>query len=866
MHLPIFKKALLTLAIAATPLSAQAWTVDLDNTPLEGGRPAPRDANGALTEDLIVVGTQDFGKDRPEHQLWGGTSGIIFGNDTLNHDLVLDASVQIRGNRNHNVVVDGATQALTVRGDFLNKGTIISTGDHANRALWIHGIALEGNLVNQGNLSARYEEFNQPGTDPAPSDALLLSKGRIKGNVINAQGSTILGEGTNSGAISLKGATIDGRIINQGLAQAKGTQAAAINLTEDPDGMDFDGNDAPFDQGSLGGIDNEGSVLAEGVGAMGLNIDSVNFTATAGQVSNSGKITADGTAIHIGAKATVQGPLEIHNSGSLSAGEHAVDATLATVDVNLTLDHGSQVSGNLTGLSALNVLGDVLFNGVGAGNHISMANGQSIQVGGATGAGHLQFGQDHTQIQGDLAVSAGSSLTVNPVQHNQQALTIIGTATFEQGAQIKVDALASKHEFTTQGSHFKLIQADQLVDHGLTVGLAGRSPLLAIHSNIDALNNNVTAQVALKSEAQIAAFAGKHGASGNSQSALVRLAHDGILSRLDDHDLILTTFAKADEQQLADLSSQLTPQIDGAATQAATTGQTLISNAASQRVGAVRGLSSGDAAHQTGLWMQSLNSDATQNNRAGVAGYNAKSNGLSFGADAKLNDQLTLGLAYSFLDSTINSQDGHKTTVDGHALTLYGGLEQGNYFADASLTYGLNDNKTERRIAGTKAKASYDSDLLGLNITAGYTYHLNPQWLIEPLLAARYSQVNLDGYRERGSSAALKVEDQRYKVLDLGVGVRLAAQYPLGRGTLVPQVKLMALQDVIADQVSSTSTFIQGSTPFVTSGAKPEKNSYEASIGTDYRLGAMTLGLNYEHVGKSGFKADTFAAKVRYDF
>ena len=50
------------------------------------------------------------------------------------------------------------------------------------------------------------------------------------------------------------------------------------------------------------------------------------------------------------------------------------------------------------------------------------------------------------------------------------------------------------------------------------------------------------------------------------------------------------------------------------------------------------------------------------------------------------------------------------------------------------------------------------------------------------------------------------------------------------------------------------------------SGAKAVRNSYEPVIGTAYQLGAVNLGVNYDYVGKSGFDADVFSAKVRYDF
>lgn len=267
-----------------------------------------------------------------------------------------------------------------------------------------------------------------------------------------------------------------------------------------------------------------------------------------------------------------------------------------------------------------------------------------------------------------------------------------------------------------------------------------------------------------------------------------------------------------------------------------------------------------------GVWVQALYSDANQDLRDGVAGYNAYSRGIAIGADGKLNDQLTLGVAYSFLNTDVNSENGNETEVDGHAFTLYSGYELGRYFVDSSLTYGVNSNEGSRYVLGENAKSDYDSSVLGLNITGGYSYSISDNLVLEPRLAARYSRIDIDSYREKNATLALAIEDQRYEVIELGAGLRVAAQYPLGRGTLEPQAKLMAYHDFAADQASSTSAFVLGGTPFVTSGAKPARNSYEAGIGADYRLGQFTIGLGYDYVGKSDFNADTFTAKVRYDF
>ena len=287
---------------------------------------------------------------------------------------------------------------------------------------------------------------------------------------------------------------------------------------------------------------------------------------------------------------------------------------------------------------------------------------------------------------------------------------------------------------------------------------------------------------------------------------------------------------------------------------------------AGQRTQGLRGASAGDAFVERGLWLKALNSNAQQNERDGIEGFDADSNGIAIGADGKLNDQLTLGLAYSYLNSDINSDNGNDNEIDGHAITLYSGYEQGAWFLDSSLTVGLNHNDSTRYIAGTKAKADYDSQLFGLNVLGGYGFRLDNGVLLEPRVAARYGRVDIDSYREKGSIAAVRVEDQRYEVAELGAGLRVAGSLPLGQGTLQPEAKLMAYHDFAADQISSDASFVFGGSSFVANGATPARTRYEAGVGVEYKLAATTFGVSYDYSGKEDFHADSFQAKVRYDF
>ena len=265
------------------------------------------------------------------------------------------------------------------------------------------------------------------------------------------------------------------------------------------------------------------------------------------------------------------------------------------------------------------------------------------------------------------------------------------------------------------------------------------------------------------------------------------------------------------------------------------------------------------------MWAQGLHSDADQGRRDGIAGYDADTSGLSIGVDGKLNDNLTLGVAYSYLDTDVKSDSGNKTDVETHAFTLYSSYEYGNLFVDGSLTYGFNDNESKRYIAGTTAKGDYDSNLLGINLGVGYGLHFGDITL-EPRAETRYSRVDIDSFTEKGSSAALRQGSQRYEVFELGAGARVAGSYQLGQGVLEPEARLMAYHDFAADSARTTSSFVLGGNPFVSHGASAVRDSYEAGVGLTYRAGAVSVGASYDYIGKSGYNADVFKAQIRYDF
>ncbi|WP_115145876.1 autotransporter outer membrane beta-barrel domain-containing protein [Pseudomonas jessenii] len=597
------------------------------------------------------------------------------------------------------------------------------------------------------------------------------------------------------------------------------------------------------------------TMRATGSGAEALVLNGVQLVpaSNASQYGlyNYGTVYGENIGIHVLNQPAGQGPLNIVQSyGSIGGGTAAIQ-----VDDGLSYFYwnNGDVKGDLLGLTGVSIDGEVNFDGA------------TIKSGYVTvQEGTLTLEQAHTTIIGNLDMEEAESniaMSVgNDTDINRPILTVSGTTDIAPGGHLQLQARSSDFRTAAAGNRYTLISSGNLVG-GENLAVESTSALLYVKS-YGVEGNDIKALVSTKSQDVVTENTLDAGGSHNAATAAGHLT--SLMSRIDEQDPVFQTFANAStDAQLARLSESLSPDVSRGVLHAATNSQTLVSGVINERSSRARNAT---GSSEKGVWLQALSSDANQDERRGVSGYDADSHGIAVGADGQLNADTTVGLAYSYLDTDVKSDLGSKTKVTGHALTVYGNWVHDNWFVDTSLMYGWNDNESKRYIAGTRAKADYDSEVFGVSALAGYSLRLMPDVVLEPQVGARYANVGMDSYREKGSAAALNVGSQRYEVGELGMGARLAAAFALGAGSLEPEAKLMAWHDVIGDKVATQSSFVLGGDSFTSRGTTPVRDSYELGLGANYRMGAWSVGGSYNYVTASGFDADGFTAKVRYAF
>ena len=156
-----------------------------------------------------------------------------------------------------------------------------------------------------------------------------------------------------------------------------------------------------------------------------------------------------------------------------------------------------------------------------------------------------------------------------------------------------------------------------------------------------------------------------------------------------------------------------------------------------------------------GVWVRGNYGTSQQGVNNATAGYGSTVTGGTIGTDFELNDQNTVGIAYSNMRSAFKykqSRSGDKTSGDSHILSLYGAHQlNNNLLLKTMLSAGMSKITTKRlvidKIANGKLKnKSYSGEgSLNYNIKAAGNIYFVPH------VGLRYANYRDGAYSEHGT-------------------------------------------------------------------------------------------------------------------
>ncbi len=798
----------------AAAVAAVVPTVALASTTLDISEIAPRTLSEHYTGNLQLVGS-----------VQANSEALIDLNGTVDGSLINDANMLIEV---HSPYPQGPNGTLYlergswVGGDFINNANLIARGiSDAN--VFIGGSTVQGAFINKGLIEYSNGYFGDSG-------------------------------------VAIVNSVVRGGFLNEGIIRGAGLEAIGVEL----------------DISHLGTIVNTGQIHGEGTGATGLWVGD-DVQADSGRIDNLGTISASGPG---GTAVRINGQIALHNSGAIMSEDVAVEleqsftyrfqqnAGLISAPIAIR-GNGKQV----LRLAGGEIRGDIeRLQGIEAHGNSTLDSSRIDARYLDIDFGRLTLASPHSTLTGDLELGSTGQLEFllsDGTQASRPYLTVLGDALVVKGSSFAVTP--KPNDFSLQGpQRYQLVKASEwyqllpttnqnawplLSQDDLTV--TSTSGLLRINSY--SLEDGIlSAEVEPLQGSSAAELVALEGASSNAQNALEVFSQQ--LGQLEADDPVFLALANSDAAQASHIAEQLSPEANGASPLGALDGLRRFEAALLDRPDSNRG--------QVGVqpWVQVIGSKLKSGTHQGVRGFDLNNRGIAVGLDWGAGANSVAGLAYGHYRGNTSSHNGNKLDSQGHLLGLYGNHQWDRFFVTGDLLFGWIEDEHRRYIAGTRAKGEGDGREFGASLMAGYRLPIQQSLTLEPRIAARYAEVRLDSYSEKGSSAALRVNSRRYQSGELGAGLKLSGSYPLGVGTLIPEATLMGWHDNVGDRTSVTSSFIHGENSFVTHGVVPGRDSYEGTLGMRYQYGTLTLGTGYSYSLRSDANARSGYASASLSF
>lgn len=275
------------------------------------------------------------------------------------------------------------------------------------------------------------------------------------------------------------------------------------------------------------------------------------------------------------------------------------------------------------------------------------------------------------------------------------------------------------------------------------------------------------------------------------------------------------------------------------------------------------GMSSGDSIFKRGaMWVQGLFNKSKLDDTSKAKGFDADSNGITFGAEKFVTDDTKVGIGYAYTNTDI---DGfmRDTDVDTHTAIMYGEYKPSNWYVNGIATYGWSDYEESKSVAGVGVKADYDVETFGLQAMTGYDMNINGLG-ITPEAGLRYVHIKQDAYKD---SADQRVSANDSDILTGVIGAKVSKNFELSNGmNIKPEARIAATYDLFNDDVNSVVTLANGSA-YAVEGEALDRFGMEFGAGVTAEVNDnVELSFGYEGKFRQDYQDHTGLINAKYKF
>jgi len=271
----------------------------------------------------------------------------------------------------------------------------------------------------------------------------------------------------------------------------------------------------------------------------------------------------------------------------------------------------------------------------------------------------------------------------------------------------------------------------------------------------------------------------------------------------------------------------------------------------------VSGVSAGEGMSANSGFIQAFGSQVEQGSikkgTATVHGYDAETAGVALGFDGLTDSGSTIGLSASYSTTDVDGlgKGKAKNSIDSYTVSVYADKSTDSGYLEGSLTYGINDNSSSRKVntAGIVRDytSTYDSEQVSLKLSAGNPNEVSADTFVTPYISASGTLLTQDSYTEKSTTAAdtlrLNVSQEDMESLVGTVGVKV--HKVTSNGT--PMISLAINNEFGDTKINSSNTYQGGGTAFTTTS---DIEAMSATLGLGYSFGNDMTSLNIGYEGE----------------
>ena len=252
------------------------------------------------------------------------------------------------------------------------------------------------------------------------------------------------------------------------------------------------------------------------------------------------------------------------------------------------------------------------------------------------------------------------------------------------------------------------------------------------------------------------------------------------------------------------------------------------------------------------FWGQALGARSTYDGNADVSEATSTFGGVFGGVDVTMGTNGVIGFAagYSQSDTSVDAL-GSSADADTYTIAAYGGAEVGAWNFRAGASYAMGSVDADRTVSfpgySDDTSAGYDVSIGQAFGEVGYGI-VAQGVAFEPFFGLATVHLDTDGFSESGGAAALTADGSSSDYGTATFGLRAAASYLMGSGTVVSPRLSAAWQRAFGDLSTEASLAFAGAAGdrFTVSGVGLMQDTALIDAGLDVQVSpTAVLGISY---------------------